>query len=232
MTRAAALALVVAAACARQVTPSTPTASLAVVGRPSGVGDRALLGETLEVVGRWQGTCDDWSPHDGAYPEGPGAARPCAARDFTVVVGCDGPCSVDGRRVTPTATGPITIHIELIRPERTWRDDRRLDVVAADGFWITGCGNLAVAGGAPEIRKPIATDDVSCVVGQPPIELGVLAGGVGFAVPIELAGATVTGPLDRAAITAALGLPADARGSHRVTLGFRGLTRTVTLELR
>ena len=122
------------------------------------------------------------------------------------MVGCDGPCSVDGRRVTPTATGPITIHIELIRPERTWRDDRRLDVVAADGFWITGCGNLAVHDGAPEIRKPIATDDVLCVVGQPPIELGVLAGGVGFAVPIELAGATVTGPLDRAAITAALGL--------------------------
>lgn len=232
MTRAAGVALLLLAACAKQVHAPVPTAHLAVVGRDGGVADVALLGERLVASGAWAGQCVDWEPSKGEYPDGSGHARPCDARDFTLRVTCEGPCTVEGREVIPTAAGEITVHVDLVRPDRTYRDDRRIEVRVADGFWLTGCGNVAVRDGEPERRKPVRVDDVRCVVGREPIGLGVLAGDRAFDVAVEVAGGPAVRSLDRAALAARLGVPATAAGAYTVTLGHHGLGRRVVLELR
>lgn len=223
----AVVVLVAAAGCPKQVSAPAPSATLSLVGG-GGVGERIVLGEQLEVGGSWYGECADWEPSKGEYR----GSRPCHERDFTLHVTCEGPCTVDGAQVTPTAPGAITVHVELVRPERTYRDARRVEVVAAEGFWVAGCGNLAVRDGAPELQKPILADDVRCVLGERSLELGVLAGGEPYRIAVSLDGGAPTSGIDRASLAQLLGLPSLAPGVYPLTLGYHGLSRRLAVELR
>ena len=201
--------------------------------------DPVLVGLPIQVHGYYAATCSYTNTasltHDsGGDPDKyPRHWGDCDREKTDVAISCDGPCTVRGPYVTPTAPGDLHVTITLTSRDapRKVTYPRTYRAVAPEEFEL-GCGATK--------PSPTTTPDAvtACTTWYPTFQVSVVAGPETFSAPLLVNGEPVVAERGSVPIELArmFGYPPSspflpAPGVYRLELRYGPLVRQVDVEL-
>jgi len=179
---------IVVSSCAKQVTPVRahwyPFYRLG--DRPddpqSRIKGKVLVGREFDVQGHFSAACDSSDAPLFAKKDGNEYGRSekeCKGEDTTLVVRCHGPCVASGTRVTPTATGPLKLEVELTSLRHHAIETMDLESVVVDGFVASWC--------ISDFEQIFIVDNkASCTTKTGLVDIDVLGKGAQFSAPVTV----------------------------------------------